>query len=97
MSLLKSAMETKDTKDPKSQAHKPVGSQQSLASKCVGCPQAANRATKLHTDSVFWSNKKQSTNAFWKRTEFLPQASKVFEPHFSMQEEPYSKAFHCKI
>lgn len=38
----------------------------------------------------------ESIQAVWKKTEFPPQASKVFEPHFSMQEEPYSKGFHCK-
>lgn len=60
--------------------------------------QASTRATKLHIDSYFGLIKNTfNLQVLFGRRQFLPQASKVFEPHFSLQEEPYPKAFHCKI
>lgn len=54
--------------------------------------------TKLHIDSYFGLIKNTlNLQVLFGRRQFLPQASKVFEPHFSLQEEPYPKAFHCKI
>lgn len=50
---------------------------------------ASTRATKLHMDNVFWLNK-QTTDAIWKKTEFLPQASQMFEPYFSRKEKPFN-------
>lgn len=45
---------------------------------------------------VFWLNK-QTTDAVWKKTEFLPQASQMFEPYFSRKEKPFNARYKLDL